>query len=73
MLQTTLDLPLQIGLERMVADRLETLPDRASLAVLVADAGTREIRALVSGRWGDEARAGSMDLTRAVRSPGSTR
>ena len=70
-LQTTLDLPLQVGLERMVADRLETLPDRASIAVLVADAASREIRALVSGRWGDEARAGSMDLTRAVRSPGS--
>ena len=31
----------------------------------------REIRALVSGRWGDEARAGELDLTRAVRSPGS--
>ncbi len=70
-LQTTLDLPLQTGLERTVADRLATLPDRVSVAVLVADAGSREIRALVSGRWGDEARAGSMDLTRAVRSPGS--
>ena len=69
--RTTLDAPLQAGLERLVAGRLVTLPERVSVAVLVADAGTREIRALVSGRWGDEARAGSLDLTRAVRSPGS--
>ena len=70
-LRTTLDLPLQVALERLVAERLEGMPDRASVAVLVADAATREVRALVSGRWGDETRAGAMDLTRAVRSPGS--
>jgi penicillin-binding protein 1C len=69
--RTTLDLPLQEALERMAADQLQTLPGRASLAILVADARSREIRAAVSGRWGDEARAGDMDLTRAVRSPGS--
>ena len=69
--RTTLDLPLQAALERMVADRVQTLPDRASIAILVADAASREIRAAVSGRWGDEARAGDLDLTRAVRSPGS--
>ena len=70
-LRTTLDLPLQVGLERLVADRLDVLPERASIAVLVADARSREIRAVISGRWGDEARAGMLDLTRAVRSPGS--
>ena len=70
-LQTTLDLPLQTALERMAADRLEAMPERASIAVLVADARSRELRALVSGRWGDEARSGMLDLTRAVRSPGS--
>ena len=70
-LQTTLDLPLQLALERLAADRLDAMPERASLAILVADAATREVRALVSGRWGDEARSGMLDLTRAVRSPGS--
>jgi len=70
-LRTTLDLPLQLALERLAADRLDALPERASLAILVADAGSREVRALVSGRWGDEARSGALDLTRAVRSPGS--
>ena len=69
--RTTLDLPLQTALERLAGERLDALPERVSVALLVADAGSREIRALVSGRWGDEARAGSLDLTRAVRSPGS--
>jgi penicillin-binding protein 1C len=69
--QTTLDLPLQIALERLAQARLQTLPPRASLAMLVADSGAREIRALYSGAWGEQARAGSIDLTTAVRSPGS--
>jgi penicillin-binding protein 1C len=69
---TTLDLPLQVALERLADQRLLDLPERASLAVVVADAATREIRALVSGGAGrGEARAGAMDLTRAIRSPGS--
>ena len=42
-----------------------------SLAMLVADAASREIRALFAGAWRDEARAGALDLTSAVRSPGS--
>lgn len=70
-IRTTLDLPLQAGLERLAADQLAVLSERVSVALLVADAGTREIRALVSGRWGDDARSGAIDLTRAVRSPGS--
>jgi len=69
---TTLDLPLQIALERLADERLETLPERASLALLVADATSRDIRALVSGGSGlGEGRGGALDLTRAVRSPGS--
>jgi len=70
-LRTTLDLPLQVALERLAAERLDGMPERASVAILVADAATREVRAVVSGRWGDEARSGDVDLTRAVRSPGS--
>ncbi len=69
---TTLDLPLQIALERLAADRTETLPERASLALLVADAPSRDIRALASGGNGaGEGRGGALDLTRALRSPGS--
>ncbi len=69
--RTTLDLPLQAALERFAAEQLAAMPERVSLALLVADARTREIRALASGRFGDEARSGSLDLTQAVRSPGS--
>jgi penicillin-binding protein 1C len=68
---TTLDLPLQSALERLAQDCLEALPPPASLAMLVADAESREIRALYSGAWRDQARAGAIDLTMAVRSPGS--
>ena len=69
---TTLDEPSQFALERLASNQLRRLPERASLALLVLDARTREVRAIVSGGEGaSEARSGAMDLTRAVRSPGS--
>ncbi len=69
---TTLDLPLQFALERLASRQLRRLPERASLSLLVLDAHTREIRAIVSGGQDEnEARAGALDLTRAIRSPGS--
>jgi penicillin-binding protein 1C len=68
---TTLDIGLQRAAERLVADAMPGLPPQASAAMLVADHATGEIRALVGGLFGQEARAGSLDLTRAVRSPGS--
>ena len=55
----------------MAAAVLAGLPERGSVAVVVADLRTREVRALVGGDWLAEGRAGAMDLTRAVRSPGS--
>jgi penicillin-binding protein 1C len=69
---TTLDEPLQFALERLASDQLRRLPERASLALLVLDAHTREIRAIVSGgEAASEARSSAIDLTTAVRSPGS--
>ena len=71
-LATTLDLPLQSALERLADTRIGTLPERASLAMLVADIRDRSVVALVSGGGAaGGGRAGAMDLTRAVRSPGS--
>ena len=64
---TTIDLPLQVALERLLAERLRGLPARASVGAMVADARSREVRAVVSG----DGRAGLLDLTRAWRSPGS--
>ena len=70
--QTTLDAPLQAALERVATEQLRHMPDRASLAFLVLDAHTRAIRAAVSGtETPDESRSWALDLTRAVRSPGS--
>ena len=69
---TTLDLGLQRVLERLADERLRDLPERASLAIVVAELGGRELRAVVSGSSsGGAGRAGAMDLARAVRSPGS--
>jgi len=70
-LPTTLDLPLQRAVETMAAEALETLPDRTAIAIAVADHAAREFRVLVGGAFGDEQRAGSLDLTLATRSPGS--
>jgi penicillin-binding protein 1C len=69
--RTTLDLPLQAAVERLGREQLDSMPRQASLALLVADARAREIRALYPGAWRDQARAGAVDLTLAVRSPGS--
>jgi penicillin-binding protein 1C len=69
--RTTLDLPLQIALERLAQERLQTLPPRVSLAIVIADVETRAVSAAFAGAWRDEGRAGALDLTRAVRSPGS--
>lgn len=68
---TTLDAPLQRAAEEIAAAAFNRLPDRVSLALLVADWPSREVRALVGGAFGDQARAGALDLTRALRSPGS--
>jgi penicillin-binding protein 1C len=70
-IRTTLDLPLQAALERLGRERLEALPAQASLAMLIADARAREVRAIYPGAWRDQGRAGAIDLTLAVRSPGS--
>lgn len=67
----TLDAALQRATEDLATEMFATLPDRVSLAIVVADIESREVRALVGGAWGSESRAGALDLTRAVRSPGS--
>jgi penicillin-binding protein 1C len=69
---TTLDLDLQRATEAVARDALARLPERVSLAIMVTDLRTRETRALVGGDWMNPTRAGALDLSRAVRSPGST-
>lgn len=69
----TLDAGLQARLEAMVAARAARLGRNVSVALLVADHGSGEILAHVgSAGLLDEARRGHVDMTGAVRSPGST-
>jgi penicillin-binding protein 1C len=70
-IRSSLDAGLQRASERLALEALLRLPERASVALIIADLRTRETRALVGGAFGAENRAGSLDLTRATRSPGS--
>jgi len=68
----TLDARLQANLENLARERVVTLPPQVSTAILVVDNETGAIRASVGGvDYFASERAGSLDLTRALRSPGS--
>lgn len=67
---TTLEAPLQTALERLAEETATALEPRANLAVLVLRNADRSLAAAMCGLPG-EIRAGSLDLCRAVRSPGS--
>ncbi len=69
----TIDRDLQASLERLAAERARGFGPKISIAMVVADHRTGEILASV-GSPGllDEAREGHVDMTRALRSPGST-
>ena len=63
----------QERLEALAAERAATLEPGVSLAMIVIDNASGEVLARVSGSdRQDRARAGAVDLTRALRSPGST-
>jgi penicillin-binding protein 1C len=69
----TLDAGLQERLERLAAERAERLGGRVSVALLVADHRNGDILASVgSAGLLDTGRDGFIDMTRALRSPGST-
>ena len=72
-IQTTLDAGLQARLEQLLADRLNTLPDANSMAALVVDNRTLEVRGYAgSADFTDTRRGAHVDMVRAHRSPGST-
>ena len=69
----TLDAPLQQALEILAHDRAQTLGPNISVAILAVDNASGEVLARVgSPAYFDDRRAGQVDMTRAVRSPGST-
>lgn len=63
---------LQASLERLARERIDRLDARLSLAILVIDNATGAVRAQVgSPDYMNRERAGAIDMTMAVRSPGS--
>jgi penicillin-binding protein 1C len=71
-LRLTIDGALQKVLESLARDRAQALGPDLSVAMVVVDNGTGEVLARVaSPDYFDERRAGQVDLTQAVRSPGS--
>ena len=70
--QTTIDANLQARIESLLQDRVRSLPPKASIAALVMENDSMFVRAYVgSADMHDAERSGHVDMTRAVRSPGS--
>jgi penicillin-binding protein 1C len=69
---TTLDAPLQRQLEELALNWKAQLPPRSSLAILVVDHTTMDVRGWVgSVDINDQSRFGHVDMVAAIRSPGS--
>lgn len=72
-LRLTIDRNLQAALEALAAEGVAGQGDRLQIALVVADHQTGEILASVgSSAFTDDARSGFVDMTQALRSPGST-
>jgi penicillin-binding protein 1C len=69
----TISAALQMSLEELGRDRARALGPDISVAILAVDNATGEVLARVaSAHYFDTRRAGQVDMTAAVRSPGST-
>jgi len=72
-IRLTLDSNLQKVLEALAHDRALALGPNVSVGILAVDNASGEVLARVgSPDYFDDRRAGQVDMTRAVRSPGST-
>lgn len=69
---TTLDAGTQASVEQLVAARLAVLPPRVSMAALVVENATLEVRAYAgSADFSDAERFSHVDMVQGRRSPGS--
>ena len=72
-IRTAIDAGTQIAIERILRQALDELPRPVNLAAIVADWHTGEILARAgSGAFYDDKRNGMVDMSSALRSPGST-
>ncbi len=69
-IRSTIDANLQTQVEALLTREADGFADGASVAALIVDLETRDVRAYVGGRGLDRAQ-GHVDLARAPRSPGS--
>jgi penicillin-binding protein 1C len=73
LIRLTLDASLQKVLEALARDRAIALGPNISVAILAVDNESGDVLARIgSPDYFDDRRAGQVDMTRAVRSPGST-
>ncbi len=71
-IKLTLDADLQKVLEPLARDRATALGPNISVAIIVVDNASGDVLARVgSADYFDNSRAGQVDMTRAIRSPGS--
>ena len=71
-IRTSIERNLQLSLEALVSERLAVLDPRLSAALMVIDNDSGALRAHIgSPAYLDGKRAGAIDMTRALRSPGS--
>ncbi|MBN8452756.1 MAG: penicillin-binding protein 1C [Candidatus Accumulibacter sp.] len=71
-IESTLDAAMQQMVEQILATRLGILPPRVSMAALVIDNETLEVRAYAgSADFSDSERFAHVDMVQAARSPGS--
>jgi penicillin-binding protein 1C len=72
-IRLTLDSGLQRNLEALARDRAAALGPNVSIGIVAVDNASGDVLARVgSPDYFDDKRAGQVDMTRAVRSPGST-
>jgi penicillin-binding protein 1C len=72
-LRLTLDARLQTSVEALAREAAAAIGPKLSCAILVIDNASGEIRAHVGAAdYFSQERAGSLDMTAAIRSPGST-
>ncbi|MCK5666019.1 MAG: penicillin-binding protein 1C, partial [Thiotrichaceae bacterium] len=72
-IKTTIDYDMQIGIEALVKQYIEQLPEKTSAAVLVVENKFLKVKTYVgSANFLDQNRFGHVDMIQAIRSPGST-
>lgn len=71
LVRSTLDSALQARAEALIARSVAEIDDGATASLLIVETKTGKIRAAV-GSSGLDAQGGWIDMTRAIRSPGST-